>query len=665
MDVTRFQEGFSLSLHGRELIRHTPKHPCIALGSAVDDVVSSSGHFSVKEHHRRRRLLREAEIINPDDKRVIISFEQGLCTLTVEEIEDSNALSLEFDVPNPRFNRFWFWMPADTHERIYGSGELFDRQNLRGSVRPLWISEPGVGRRADLFTLSVAAKTKHFPRWHHSNFAIPSRVSSEGRYFYSDCTCYGKLMFNKPHVHGYYSWAIPKQIIIGSVRTMKDAVSELSLILGRQPKLPEWVYDGIILGIQGGKDAVSNKINKSFDHDMQIAGVWCQDWQGIRMTSFGKQLRWCWQHDQNLYPKLSAFSAELKNKGIRFLGYINTFLTPGTPMYEEAREKGYLITDSSLQPYPVYVPFDPGMLLDFTNPDARAWIKEIIKKEMIEVGLSGWMADFGEYIPSDACMSSGESAMSYHNRYPADWAKINWEAAEESGKTDEIFFFMRAASLGSNPYLSSFWTGDQLVDFSKEDGLPSAINASLVLGISGIGYVHSDVGGYTTLGKKRRTRQLLLRWAEYAAFTPSMRTHEGNRPQNNVQFDDDLVIDGVARMSRIYAGLKPYHIHLSGEYQRTGIPPMRMLQMHYPDQIDVLEKWPYQYLYGEDLLVAPVIKEDRTDWDVYLPPGEWVHLWSRETFQGSRKIAIEAPLGHPPVFFASSSSWRSLFEALA
>jgi alpha-glucosidase len=144
-----------------------------------------------------------------------------------------------------------------------------------------------------------------------------------------------------------------------------------------------------------------------------------------------------------------------------------------------------------------------------------------------------------------------------------------------------------------------------------------------------------------------------------------MRTHEGNRPQNNVQFDDDLVIDGVARMSRIYAGLKPYHIHLSGEYQRTGIPPMRMLQMHYPDQIDVLEKWPYQYLYGEDLLVAPVIKEDRTDWDVYLPPGEWVHLWSRETFQGSRKIAIEAPLGHPPVFFASSSSWRSLFEALA
>ncbi len=664
MELRLLQGGFSLLEGDREMLRHTQKHPCAALGTGQADVVSSSGNFSVREHRLHRRLLRQVEVRQLSDREIMLIFDDGLCTISITSDPGSRELSLHIDVPNPEYNRFWLWICADRSERVYGSGELFDRQNLRGSVRPLWISEPGVGRRADLFTLSVAAKTKHLPRWFHSNFAIPTWLSSAGRYFYSDCTCYGKLLFNKQRTHGYYAWGIPKTIIIGSAPSMKEGLSRLTALLGRQPKLPEWVYDGIILGIQGGRETVLQKLRKSLEKQMKISALWCQDWQGIRMTSFGKQLRWCWEYDKELYGDLPELIRSLRTEGVRFLGYTNTFLSPGTPMFEEAKDKGFLISDSSGEPYPVYVPFDPGMLLDFTNPEARTWIKEIIKKQMIKTGLSGWMADFGEYVPADSVLSSGESPLSYHNRYPADWAKINYEAVQEAGMSEEILFFMRAGSLGSNPYLSAFWTGDQLVDFSREDGLPSAVNASLMLGISGVAYVHSDIGGYTTLGPKKRSSELLLRWAEFAAFTQIMRTHEGNRPQNNVQFDDELVIDGISRITEVYTALKPYHMHLSDEYQRTGIPPMRMVHLHYPDEIDELERWPYEYLYGEHLLVCPVIQEGKTSWDVYLPAGEWIHLWSGEKFNGSRKITVRAPLGEPPVFYLENSEWKELFRSL-
>ena len=662
MKLVEVSDGFSISINGKEVLRHTKTHPCIELGHGDADIISTSGNFHVQENNKKMVPLTKAVIVENTAKKIVINFNKDACSFTITTKNDQ--IIVVPSVKDSTYNRFFINVCADKDERIYGSGILFDRQDLRGSIRPLWISEPGVGRRKDLFTLLVASKTKHMPAWHHTNFAVPSWISSNGRYFYSDFTGYGELGFKEKDVHSYYAWGIPQTIIIGHSGSMKEALTSFSSLVGRQRKLPSWVYDGIIIGIQGGKKLVEKKLNKSIEHKMSIAGVFCQDWEGIRPTQFGTQLRWNWQYDESLYPDLPTFIQKLNKKGIKYLGYINTFLTPNTPLYKEAEEKGYFVNKQDKTPYPVYVPFDPGMLVDFTNEEARTWLKEVIKKHMIEVGLSGWMADFGEYIPTDSILSSGESPLIYHNNYPNDWTTINREAIEEMGKSDEIMFFMRAGGLSFHKDLSAFWTGDQLVDFSKEDGLPSAINASLVLGMSGVAYVHSDTGGYTTVLWKKRTAELLLRWIEFSAFTQTMRTHEGNRPQRNVHAYDDDTIDGVARMSRIFSQLKPYHEALSDEYQQTGIPPMRMVQLHYPKEIEKLEKWPYQYLYGEDLLVAPVIKKNKSEWNVYLPAGQWVHLWSKETYTGKQEVTVSAPIGEPPVFYKAKSAYKKLFDSL-
>lgn len=663
MDFERIPGGFTISLNGRCILRYTETRPCFAVGTGVSSVESHSGVFKVREREVKRIPLTGCKVLEHEEMQLLLAFGD---TAEVSILQaETGLLKIHLKTDESVYNRFWIEIQAQSDESIYGGGELFDRQNLKGSVEPLWISEPGVGRRLDAFTLSVAAKTKHWPHWYNTNFAMPAWISSSGLLFHSDSSAYGELDFSHRDVHSYYSWDIPKEITIGSRPTMKDALSTISDLLGRQPKLPSWAYDGMWVGMQGGREACDEKIRHAKDADLRLGAIWCQDWEGIRMTSFGKQLKWCWQYDGELYEDLPQYIKELKEQGIRYLAYTNTFLTPGSEMFDEADRKGYLIKKENGENYPVYVPFDPGMLVDFTNPEAREWMKGIIRKNLLDIGISGWMADFGEYIPSDSKLHSQESPLTYHNRYPADWARINHEAVQEAGLEDEAIFFMRASSAKAIPHMSAFWTGDQLVDWSKADGLPSAINASLMMGVSGVGYVHSDVGGYTTLGYKKRSRELLVRWAEYAAFTQIMRSHEGNRPQSNVQFDsDDELISEVAHMTRVFAALKPYHMALSEEYQETGIPPMRMMQLHYPEERRVLEKWQYQYLYGEDLLVAPVIRKNSTSWDVYLPDDSWVHLWSGKSYRGNRKVRVLSPWGEPPVFYREESPWKGLFEGL-
>src|SRR5690606_23826472 len=91
--------------------------------------------------------------------------------------------------------------------------------------------------------------------------------------------------------------------------------------------------------------------------------------------------------------------------------------------------------------------FDCGVV-DFTNPDATTWYKSVIKENMLDFGLDGWMADFGEYLPTDVVLSNGVSAKLMHNAWPVLWGQVNYEAMEEAGKLGEAVFFMRAGYSG-------------------------------------------------------------------------------------------------------------------------------------------------------------------------------------------------------------------------
>ena len=192
------------------------------------------------------------------------------------------------------------------------------------------------------------------------------------------------------------------------------------------------------------------------------------------------------------------------------------------------------------------------------------------------------------------------------------------------------------------------------------------ICAALSAGLLGNAHHHSDTGGYTSLFDTTRSPELAMRWAEMAAFTSMIRTHEGNRPRANTQYDDSPeLLAHFARMTRIYAHLAPYLRTLSHEAADTGLPIQRPLFLHFEDDP---KTYAIQtaYLLGPDLLVAPVIEQGRMDWTTYLPAGtRWVHVWSGEQHEGGRDVTVPAPFGQPPVFYRAGAAEADLFGALA
>jgi alpha-glucosidase len=216
------------------------------------------------------------------------------------------------------------------------------------------------------------------------------------------------------------------------------------------------------------------------------------------------------------------------------------------------------------------------------------------------------------------------------------------------------------------------WSGDQMVDWSLDDGLPSVIPSALSLGMSGFGICHSDIGGYTTIanqmGNVTRSKELFMRWTEQAVFSPVMRTHEGNRPDMNVQFDaDDEVIEHFAKMIKIHVKMKDYLLHLNKENSEEGLPFMRPLYLHYSDTVKSedckLKGIKYEYLLGKDVLVCPVIEPEQTVKKVLIPEDSWINIWTGEEL-GHGVYDVDAPLGRPPVFVRNESEYKELFLSL-
>ncbi|WP_145521863.1 alpha-glucosidase [Yersinia aldovae] len=666
LELAEHDGGFTLSFKQRLLLQHSAQAPCLWIGRGKADIDMFRGNFSVKDCLSEKLALTDT-VITPQGRGWDIHFSRGDVAQTTLHITGDAAGRLEMTLSNSdkENNRMWLRLAAQQEDHIYGCGEQFSYFNLRGKPFPLWTSEQGVGRNKQSYvTWQADCKENAGGDYYWTFFPQPTFVSSQKYYCHVDNSCYMNFDFSSPDYHELAIWQDSAVLRFECADSYIRLLEKLTALLGRQPELPDWVYDGVILGIQGGTEVCQKKLDVMREHGVKVSGIWAQDWEGRRITSFGKRLMWNWRWDSELYPALDKRIAQWKNEGVRFLGYINPYVAIEKELYAEAAEKGYLTKDYNGNDYQVeFGEFYAGVV-DLTKPAAYDWYKDVIKKNLIEFGLDGWMADFGEYLPTDTVMDNGVDAEIMHNAWPALWAKCNYDALTETGKLGEILFFMRAGYTGSQKYSVMMWAGDQNVDWSLDDGLASVIPAALSLAMTGHGLHHSDIGGYTTLFDMKRSKELLMRWCEFCAFTPLMRTHEGNRPDDNWQFDGDTdTIRQFARMTHVFAALKPYIRQAVSLNSQSGLPVMRPLFLHYENDAHTYHL-KYQYLFGRDLLVAPVYEEGRTDWTLYLPEDNWINLWTGEPHGGGGEVTLPAPIGRPPVFYRASSEWAELFASL-
>lgn len=641
------------------IIKHHKKHPAFYLGTGNEDIESYRGNFKIEDYIEQRIGLRKYEI---NDNQ--IKFYSEDIELVVELTEVDGRAKINFEATEG-YNRFWMRIYAKEDESLFGCGEQASYFNLRGRNYPLWTSEPGVGRdKKSLTTFYADLNDRAGGDYYNTYYPEPTFVSSRKYWLHADTFSYADFNFKRKDFHELFFWSIPSNVVISFKNSFLDLVEDLTAYTGRVPKLPDFLLDGVILGVQGGLDKVKGYLNQAREAGVKVSGLWCQDWAGIKHTSFGKRLHWNWKVDENLYPNLKEEIKDLEKENIAFLTYICPFLLEEESLFNEANTNGFLALNNKGEPYKEdFGEFLCG-IVDLTNPEAFNWYKNKIKTNIIDLGIKGWMADFGEYLPIDCVLHNGVDAKAMHNEWPVLWAECNYQAVKESGKLGEIFYFMRAGAHGSQHFATSLWCGDQSVNWEIHDGISSVIPSSLSTGIIGNPYTHSDIGGYTSLHGNIRTKELFDRWFEMNVFTAIMRTHEGNRPADNFQFyNDEDTLKLMARMTNIRNDLKPYIKEIISQGSEFGYPVQRPLFMHYENDENTYYLQ-YEYLFGPDLYIRPVLKEGRDIQKVYLPKDEWVHIWTGKEYSGNQIIEVNCPIGYPPVFYRKNSKFIDIFESI-
>jgi alpha-glucosidase len=657
MHITSTASGHVLWLGEQKLAEHSPQAPFVAAGHGSEEIEMLRGNFAVADE---LHLRVELPVLEVEGALLRFYADDGLEPALVLEMA-GNALVLRHAAAG--LNRFWFRLHAEPHEHVWGGGEQMSYLDLRGRRFPLWTSEPGVGRdKSSPVTQQADAEGQAGGDYYTTNYPQPTYLSSRRLAVHVETTAYSVFDFTAPQVHELEIWAAPARIEFYAGADFLDLVSQLSHRFGRPPRLPDWIMQGAVIGLKDGARSFS-RLARIEAAGVKVAALWCEDWAGVRQTSFGTRLFWDWCWSASRHPDLPHRIEELAARGIRFMGYANPYLCTDGTLFPLADAMGYLARDAEGATYRVdFGEFEAG-IIDLTNKAACAWFAEsVLHREMLELGLSGWMADFGEYLPTDARLSNGD-AMLLHNAWPTLWAGVNAQAVADR---PDVVFFMRAGFTGVQRHNRLLWAGDQCVDFSRHDGIGTVITAALSSGLVGNPYHHSDIGGYTSLYGLVRTPELFMRWTELGAFGPVMRTHEGNRPRANLQLDEDAeVLAHFARFTQIHAHLAPLFARLADEAVATGWPMQRALFLHFPDD-PATYAVQTAFLLGADLLVAPVLEAGAQVWTVYLPEGcDWIHLWSGMTRMGGQSVTVASPIGQPPLFARVGSVDAGLFEMLA
>lgn len=292
--------------------------------------------------------------------------------------------------------------------------------------------------------------------------------------------------------------------------------------------------------------------------------------------------------------------------------------------------------------------FKDSLLLDFTNPAGTQWWFSKRQYLIDELGVDGFKTDGGEMVwGKDLQFADGRTGLENRNAYPRDYISAYYRFAQQNGG----ICFSRAGYTGAQTF-PAHWAGDER---STWDAFKRSILAGLSAGMSGVIFWGWDLGGFSG---EVPSAELYVRSAAMACFCPIMQYHA----ESKAEFNQDRTPWNIAERSgdqraltgyRFYANLRmsllPYLEREAAWCVADKQPLMRAMLLDFPGDARAAPLWD-QYLFGRDLLVAPIIREGDTSREVYLPAGRWWHLFESRWYDGGRRHKVAAPLERIPVF---------------
>jgi alpha-glucosidase (family GH31 glycosyl hydrolase) len=540
-------------------------------------------------------------------------------------------------------------------ERFLGFGERSNAVDQRGHEVENYVSDgPYAPADRALIGPFIPPQGWH-PRDDATYFPVPWLLSTAGYgvLLANDETSYFRLGSSDPSAWSVEARSTTLHLRFIAGPSPAEALRRLTELTGRQPPAAApWVFGPWYQPT--GSDQLT-----------QARSLRAGDVPGSAVNTYLHYLPCGAQ--QGVESQQPPFTAAFHDLGYAITTYFNPMICASyQPTYSQAAAAGVLNTNELDQPY-VYN-LNTGSLsspvsqFDFTAPGTQAFWDRLIG-EAVGHGYDGWMEDFGEYTPLDARSADGTPGERMHNRYPTLYHCATRDYAR--GAPHPVAPFVRSGWTGTQRCAQIVWGGDPTTAWGY-DGLASAIKQALSLGTSGISRWGSDIGGYFGALGGKLTPELLVRWIEFGAVSGVMRTEANGfnlGANTRPQIFDPEILPVWRRYAKLRTQLYPYLLAADGNYRRTGMPLMRDLALVYPADGTAAGQED-EFMFGPDLLAAPVHEPGQTQRSIYLPDGRWIDFWRAisyrdedgslrlgraQTLKGGRSVTLAARLDQLPL----------------
>lgn len=529
------------------------------------------------------------------------------------------------------------------HEKIFGTGERSVPLDRRGFKLPLYNGPNyGYGMNTD-----------------YLNYSVPFILSSKGYAIFFDNPSRGYLDIGKSKTdileYGASSGELTFYIIPG--KNASEILKKYHQLVGTQPIPARWVFGNFMSRFgyrsQSQLTSIVNKMNEEkIPVDAVIIDLF---WFGDSIKGTMGNLEW----NKKSWPEPEKMIANFKKEGIQTILITEPYVLNTTPNY--APSKKYHAVDSVGKPYLLTdFYFGNGGLLDLFRTDAQKWFWSKYKKQ-IGKGVAGWWGDLGEpeRHPADVYHQLKDvgynrlfSADEIHNIYGHYWDKMLFDFYKKEYPQVRLFNLNRSGYAGSPRYGVFPWSGDVGRSWS---GLQAQLPVMLGMSLSGIPYIHADAGGFA-MGEG--DPELYTRWLQFAAFTPVFRPHgtavgELDKGQLDIPSEAALYPDPYKKIVRNYIqfrySLLPYNYTLGYEQAKFGKPLARPLFYEQTSDSNLYAA-ENEYLWGQNILVAPVIAKKQNTRTLYLPQGNWYNYHTGAQASGGDWITQRVFIDDIPLF---------------
>ena len=563
------------------------------------------------------------------EKQLLLTEERGFFT----------GSALEND---KQYNVQGFRFKLSEHEKLLGGGERVLGMDRRGHRMPLY----------------NRAHYGYETQSNQMNFSLPAVFSSNKYILLFDNSAKGWMDLGESEQNIMQFEAVSGRMayLVFAGDTYPELIKNYVEVTGKQPMPPRWAFGNYASRFgyrseQEVRDTVNKFIDLDFPLDALILDLY---WFGKDIKGHMGNLDW----DKEAFPTPTKMISDIKEQGVNTILITEPFVLTSSKKWADAEQNHALAKNADGKPKRFDFYFGNTGLVDVFNEKGQSWFNDIYKT-LHQQGVAGWWGDLGEpeVHPSDTLHTLADGSVvntdAIHNVYGHQWAKMVYENQLTLAPNERPFILMRSGFAGSQRYGMIPWTGDVSRSWG---GLKPQVELSLQMSLLGMGYTHSDLGGFA--GGETFDKEMYIRWLQYGVFQPIYRPHAQDNIAPEVVFHDKETQDILRKFIKLRYNLLPYNYTLAYQNSTTGMPLMRPLFFEEEPENDSnlsLMNNAKSYLWGDAFLVTPVVDAGVKSVSVPLPKGVWFDYFNGDRHQGNQTIDIATSLETLPVLVRAGS----------